>query len=166
MRNSAILVHKNGTRHRWMRQDSGRCGWPDGVGIPGGQLQGRLQAWPFREVRQLEGVRGQALDGTGGTWFGATLSIGHLVPISTPGRRGMFLGGGVAGAEPPHKGGRLRPTAQNSSGRWSVVRYGTSPASELIGDWSWLSGDLRHAKVRPHFGMRLAGKHCRLDFLI
>ncbi|MCY4079391.1 MAG: hypothetical protein OXF54_04055, partial [Caldilineaceae bacterium] len=25
---------------------------------------------------------------------------------------GMLLAGGVAGAEPPHKGGRLRPTAQ------------------------------------------------------
>jgi len=29
--------------------------------------------------------------------------------------------GGVAGAEPPHKGGRLRPTAQKSGSQWLVV---------------------------------------------
>ena len=29
--------------------------------------------------------------------------------------------GGVAGAEPPQKGGRLRPTTQNCSGQWLVV---------------------------------------------
>ena len=33
----------------------------------------------------------------------------------------MVLEGGVAGAQPLHKGGRLRPTAQNCSGQWSVV---------------------------------------------
>ena len=32
-----------------------------------------------------------------------------------------FRRGGVAGAEPPHKGGRLRPTAQNCSSQWSVI---------------------------------------------
>ena len=46
---------------------------------------------------------------TGGAWFGETRSIGHMLRIETPGRRGMLLGGGVAGAEPPHKGGPNRP---------------------------------------------------------
>ena len=30
-------------------------------------------------------------------------------------------GGGVAGAEPPHKGGPTRPDRLNCSGQWSVV---------------------------------------------
>ena len=42
-------------------------------------------------------------------YFGAgtMLERGHLVDEAG-------VGGGVAGAKPPHKGGRLRPTAQNA----------------------------------------------------
>ena len=47
--------------------------------------------------------------GTGEAWSGETLSTEHLLRISTPGRQGMLLAGGVAGAEPPHKGGPNRP---------------------------------------------------------
>ena len=41
-------------------------------------------------------------------------------PVTNIGTRSMrhVFGGGVAGAEPPHKGGRLRPTAQM---QWSAV---------------------------------------------
>ncbi len=33
----------------------------------------------------------------------------------------MLLGGGVAGAPPPHKGGPNRPDRPNCSGQWLVV---------------------------------------------
>ena len=33
-------------------------------------------------------------------------------------RRGVFLSGGVAGGVPPHKGGRLRPTAPMDDSIW------------------------------------------------
>ena len=62
-----------------------------------GETQCRRQAWPYRRVRQLGRVRGQARgrhlrgsDGTGGTGSGWTPSIRHLLRISTPGRRGML----------------------------------------------------------------------------
>ena len=58
-----------------------------------GETQCRRQAWPYGGARQLGRVRGQAQgrrlrgpDGTGGTWSGKTLSIGHLLRMSTPGR--------------------------------------------------------------------------------
>ena len=62
-------------------------------------------------------------EGAVGTWSGGTLSKRHLSPISTSGRGGMLLGGGVAGAKPPHKGGPNRPdrTSAVVSGQWSVV---------------------------------------------
>ena len=61
-------------------------------------------------------------DGTGGTWSGRAFSIRHLSPMSTPGRVGSR--GGVAGAEPPHKGGPNRPDRPKLqwlvvSGQWS-----------------------------------------------
>ena len=59
--------------------------------------------------RQAQGLPLRGFDRDGGTWVGETLSTGHLLRISTPGRRGMLLAGGVAGAEPPHKGGPNRP---------------------------------------------------------
>ena len=49
-------------------------GWGPSVGGTG-QAQGR----------HLRGA-----DGSGGTWLGETPSIGHLLPISTPGRQGML----------------------------------------------------------------------------
>ena len=54
-----------------------------------------------------QGLTVRGFDGTGGTWSGWTPSIRHLLRISTPGRVGSR--GGVAGAEPPHKGGPTRP---------------------------------------------------------
>ena len=50
-----------------------------------GKKQGRRQTGHYRGFRQLEGMRRQAqgrhlrgFDGTGGTWFGETLSIRDL----------------------------------------------------------------------------------------
>jgi len=95
------------------------------------------RAWPYGGVRQLARVRGQALgghvrgsDGTGGTWSGWTRSNRHLLRISTPGRLGMaWFRGGVAGAEPPHKGGPNRPDRPKLqwsviSGQWSETALG------------------------------------------
>ena len=64
--------------------------------------EGRHKAFAYRWVEGVmervtrEGggqVRGLPLlrpDGTGGTWLGETLWAGHLLGISTPGRRGML----------------------------------------------------------------------------
>ncbi len=113
-------VHRSlgvGTVWRWI---SASGGWNCLPSL--GETQCRRQAWPYSGVRQLGRVRGQAQgrhlrgpDGTGGTWSGQTPSIRHLLRISTPGRRGMLLAGGVAGAEPPHKGGPNRPDRPNCS---------------------------------------------------
>ncbi|MYC23444.1 MAG: aldehyde dehydrogenase, partial [Caldilineaceae bacterium SB0662_bin_25] len=50
--------------------------------------------------------QGVPLRGSGGAWFGETPSTGHLLRISTPGRRGMLLGGGVGGGGGGGGGGR------------------------------------------------------------
>ena len=93
------------------------------------ETQGRRQAGHYHGFRQLEGMRRQAqgrqlrrFDGTGATGFGETLSIRDLLPMSTPGRRGMLLAGGVAGAEPPHKGGPNRPNRPKARREWRGVR--------------------------------------------
>ena len=61
------------------------------------ETQGRRQAGRYHGFRQLEGMRRQAqgrqlrgFDGTGAPGFGETLSIRDLLPMSTPGRRGML----------------------------------------------------------------------------
>ena len=74
--------------------------------------------------------------------------------------------GGVAGAEPPHKGGRLRPTAQKRGERKEI----TSLASFRFAGWTRLSRCLRNAKVRIHFGMHpslrgLEGTHKACPYL-
>ena len=56
---------------------------------------------------QAQDLCAGGFDGTGGTWSGRAPSKRHLPPMSTPGRLGIR--GGVAGAEPPHKGGPNRP---------------------------------------------------------
>jgi len=63
---------------------------------------------PFRQSDCLCGWRQP------GRWRGTAGMRRH-------GRLAMVLEGGVAGAQPLHKGGRLRPTAQNCSGQWLVV---------------------------------------------
>ena len=63
----------------------------------------------------------------------------------------MLLAGGVAGAEPPHKGGPNRPDRPTAvvSGQWSVVRDCAILASELLVERLWLRSYTRYAKVRP-----------------
>ena len=80
-----------------------------GIGASGGW--GCLPA--FGRVRgQAPGRHVRGSDGTGGTWSGWTLSIRHLLRISTPGRRRMLLGGALRGRSPRTREGRLGPTAQ------------------------------------------------------
>ena len=57
----------------------------------------------------------------------------------TPATARTGLGGGVAGAEPPHKGGPNRPDRPNCSGQWSGVREFASPDAVLTVKWLWLS---------------------------
>ena len=83
--------------------------------------------------------------------------------------------GGVAGAEPPHKGGPNRPDRPEKQflvlsfqflvncfvpggqmegwGQWSVVRGGAFSASELDAEWLWFRCCQRYARARPYFGM-------------
>ena len=112
-----------------------------------------------RVKRSEERVRQSCLSGTGsgtgGTWSGWTPSIGHLSPISTPGRRGMLLGGGVAGAEPPHKGGPNRPDRPEM--QWSVVS-GLTTGWDGSEDWTRVSRYVVSTKEYPHLGCtRISG---------
>ena len=65
------------------------------------------------------------------------------------------VGGGVAGAEPPHKGGPNRPNRTTAvvSGQWLVVSCGDSPASLLIAEWLWFSCRQRCRRTHPRFGL-------------
>ena len=49
-----------------------------------------------------------------------TFGMAHVTNIDTRSARHV-VGGGVAGAEPPHKGGPNRPDRPNCSGQWLVV---------------------------------------------
>ena len=91
-----------------------------------GEPQCWRQAWPYGGVRQLGRVRGQAQgrhlrrsEGTGWTWSGQTLSAGHLFEYGHLVGEACCRRGGVAGAEPPHKGGPNRPDRPEL--QWSVV---------------------------------------------
>ena len=71
--------------------------------------------------------------------------------------------GGVAGAEPPHKGGPNRPDRPEmqglgAGGQGLVVRDGATPVSGLIADRTWLSCYPRYRKDHPNFGMH--PRHC------
>ncbi len=110
------------------------------------------QGFQNRVHRRFWGGKGQAkgrhlrgIHRTGGTWFGETLSTGRLLRISTPGRRGMLLVGGVAGAEPPHKGGPNRPdrpelqlsvvSGQRGRFLWRRLAWKLTAAWLLPGAW-------------------------------
>jgi len=62
-----------------------------------------------RGRRQAQGLRLLGFDGTGGAWVGGVLSVGHVSNIGTRSGEACCRRGGVAGAEPPHKGGPNRP---------------------------------------------------------
>ena len=70
------------------------------------------------------------------------------------GSKRHVVGGGVAGAEPPHKGGPNRPDRITAvvSGQWSVVGDGAASASLLIADRTWLSHCKRSRGTRANFG--------------
>ena len=63
--------------------------------------EGRHKACPYRRVRREAAAKGgtcdgwksqrvRGVDGAGGTRSGEALSVGHLPPMQTPGRRGML----------------------------------------------------------------------------
>ena len=65
--------------------------------------------------------------------------------------------GGVAGAEPPHKGGPKGRRPDRPEMQWSVVSDGAAPGSVLTEFWPWSICSLRYTRVRTHFGMHLPG---------
>ncbi len=75
------------------------------------------------------------------------------------------VGGGVAGAEPPHKGGRLRPTAQLQwsvvSGQWSEGARGTV-SSVWVSYWM---GGVGSSWVNSYELLILAQYHTYTSFL-
>ena len=79
------------------------------------------------------------------------LRFGTCYEYRHPVDDGCCRRGGVAGAEPPHKGGPNRPDRPEK--KWSVVREGANSDTDLISRWLGLRSDLRHGEVRPHFGM-------------
>ena len=70
--------------------------------------------------------------------------------------------GGVAGAEPPHKGGPNRPdrTTAVVSGQWLVVRGGVLAASDLMAEWPWFGLGQRYVRVHYHY-WDAPKVHCR-----
>ncbi len=90
-----------------------------------GETQCRRQAWPYSGVGQLGRVRGQAhgrhmagtygdLMGLAGRGLAGHLRIGTCHQYRHPVDEACCRRGGVAGAEPPHKGGPNRPDRPNA----------------------------------------------------
>ena len=102
--------------------------------------EGRHKACPYRELTGLK-ERRVANPSRAGTRPECRHQVGEACC-----RRG-----GVAGAEPPHKGGPNRPDRPEL--QWSVVRGGASPTSGLRADWTWLRCCPRYRKVHPNIGM-------------
>ena len=113
----------------------GRGFWGCGGGcsLVGGR--GQAQGLPLRErlrgkgeTARVVGARAGARPASAGIWWGwrgvgwrssfgwARVQYRHQV------RRGMLLAGGVAGAEPPHKGGPNRPDRPNARREWRGER--------------------------------------------
>ena len=70
---------------------------------------------------QAQGRHLRGLDGSGGTWLGETLSVGHPPNVGTRSARHVVGEGALRGRSPRTREGRIGPTAQNCSGQWLVV---------------------------------------------
>ena len=143
---------------RWLELSTGLRrdgGQPPSLALTASPLIWGVQGRHKGEERVPRFCLSKIGSGTGGTWSGETLSTGHPLRISAPGRRGMLLGGGVAGAEPPHKGGPNRPDRPEK--QLSVVSDQWSVYGQCIGDVCEGSTRpglyFRHARVRPQYGM-------------
>ncbi len=159
VRNAARIRGENSPAgdscRKWLESFSGLRrdgGQPPSPVISGRPLIWRVQGRHKGEERVPRFCLREIGSGTGGTWSGETLSTGRLYRKSTPGRRGMLLAGGVAGAEPPHKGGPNRPDRPKM--QRSAVCGQRSVFGQCIGDgckgWTWPGLYSGHAKVRPH----------------
>ena len=117
---------------------NGECA---GVQSNFGVRRGRHKACPYGDLAGLAG-RGLAKLLRSDTCYRYRHQVGEACC-----RRG-----GVAGAEPPHKGGPNRPDRPTAGDRgWGPgVRVGGFPASVLIADWPWSSWCKRHTRVRPY----------------
>ena len=94
--------------------------------------------------------------GLGGSGFAKPVRLGTCYQWRHPVDKAYGGRGGVAGAEPPHKGGPNRPdrTTAVVSGQWSVVRDRAYSDAELISGWFGLRSDQRHGEVRTRIGMQ------------
>ena len=137
----------------WARRSAGARPGRTVESVSWGGCEGRHKG-EERVKRSEERVRQLCLSGTvsgtGGTWSGWTPSIGHRLRISTPGRRGMLLGGALRGRSPRTREGRIGPTAQNCSGQWSE-KTPTLPETGTGTDRG-LAAIKRYARVCPHLG--------------
>ena len=85
--------------------------------------------------------------GTGGRWLGQdTFDWGPATNFDTRSTTDV-VGGGVAGAEPPHKGGPNRPDRPEL--QWSVVREGALAATCLIVERAWFGLGQRYTIGSP-----------------
>ena len=112
---------------------------------------GQAQGLPVRERLRGKGetarVGGEGggracacgdLVGLGGVWVGGVRSVGHLANIGTRSVRDIVGGGGVAGAEPPHKGGPNRP--DRTEGQFLVLSFEFLVVGDWAVGWGWVWG--------------------------
>ena len=83
----------------------------------------------FRDASQIWGGRGQAqgrhlqkFDGNGGRGLAKPFRLGTCWNIDTRSTRHVVGEGALRGRSPRTREGRIGPTAQKTSGQWSVVR--------------------------------------------
>ena len=136
--------------------------WRDGVQAPG--LASRWSPSVGRAGRHKAGSCGEYV-GLGGRGLAKLFRLGTRYERRHQVGEACCRRGGVAGAEPPHKGGPNRPDRPELqwlvvSGQWSVVsdhwlvvRGGASPNSGLKADWTWLRCYPRFRKDHPNDGM-------------
>ncbi len=125
-------------------------------------LTGRSVDWGGQGWHKT-GPRGEVM-GLAGRGLAKHLLFGTVTNVDTRFGEACCRRGGVAGAEPPHKGGPNRPDRPELqflvlSFQFLVVRgqFCASAGSELIMRWLGVRSDLRRGEVRTHFGMRPPG---------
>ena len=110
--------------------------------------------WGGCEGRHRAGTYG-GLMGLAGRGLARHLRLGTWHQYRHPVDKACCRRGGVAGAEPPHKGGPKRPDRPKiqglgARGQGLVVSDGNTFDSELSARWERLCCYLRREKVRPH----------------
>ena len=121
-----------------------------------GETQCRRQAWPYGGVRQLGRVRGQGQDrhlrgliGLAGRGLARLLRLGTRHQYRHQVDEACCRRGGVAGAEPPHKGGPNRPDRPELQGPGVSEPAGVSRWGGGLWGGGW--GRLRGRRGRGGF---------------